>query len=106
MPFVTEQPPYNLLDRRVENELVPMAVRYGARVCAWSPLAMGMLAGRYADDDTVREGLARRAARRHLRRAGQPDGVEAGNRFAALARERGFEPALLAAAWVEGPAAG
>ncbi|MBE0410305.1 MAG: aldo/keto reductase [Anaerolineales bacterium] len=45
--FVTEQPPYNLLDRRIENELIPFAQRYKLGLIPWSPLAMGMLAGRY-----------------------------------------------------------
>jgi len=45
--FVTEQPPYNLLDRRIENELVPLALRYNLSLMPWSPLANGILAGRY-----------------------------------------------------------
>ena len=48
--FITEQPPYNLLDRRIENELVPLAQAYGLGLLPWSPLAMGMLAGRYPVD--------------------------------------------------------
>ena len=71
MPFVTEQPPYNLLDRRVENELVPMALKYGLGLLPWSPLAMGVLAGRYADDDIRPEGSRASVARRHLRGSGQ-----------------------------------
>ena len=45
--FVTEQPPYNLLDRRIERELLPMAETYGFGVIPWSPLAGGMLTGKY-----------------------------------------------------------
>ena len=45
--YVSEQPPYNLLDRRVENELVPLCQKYGMAILPWSPLAGGMLAGRY-----------------------------------------------------------
>ena len=47
--IATEQPPYNLLDRRIENELIPMAQRYGVGLITWGPLAMGILAGRYTD---------------------------------------------------------
>ena len=46
--FVCEQPPYNLLDRRIENELVPMCGAYGLGLITWSPLAQGVLAGRYS----------------------------------------------------------
>jgi len=45
--FVTEQPPYHLLDRRIERELVPMARSYGIAIIPWSPLAGGFLSGKY-----------------------------------------------------------
>ena len=45
--YVSEQPPYNLLDRRVENELVPLARRHGLALLPWSPLGGGILTGRY-----------------------------------------------------------
>jgi 1-deoxyxylulose-5-phosphate synthase len=99
--IVCEQSPYNLLDRRVENELVPACQRHGLGIIAWSPLAMGMLAGRYASAD-VPDADSRSAVRggiyaERVTRAG----VEVGNRFAALAREAGREPAQLAALWVK-----
>src|SRR6476646_3435507 len=46
--FVCEQPPYNLLDRRVERELLPMAQTYGLAVIPWSPLGGGLLTGNYS----------------------------------------------------------
>jgi aryl-alcohol dehydrogenase-like predicted oxidoreductase len=54
--FVSEQPPYNLLDRRVENELIPFCLRYGLAVLPWSPLAGGILAGRYSTSNEYPEG--------------------------------------------------
>ena len=45
--FVSEQPPYHLLDRRIERELVPMALTYGIGIIPWSPLAGGFLTGKY-----------------------------------------------------------
>lgn len=45
--FVTEQPPYHLLDRRIERELVPFAQTYGFGIIPWSPLAGGFLTGKY-----------------------------------------------------------
>lgn len=45
--FVTEQPPYHLLDRRIERELIPMAQTYGFGLIPWSPLAGGFLTGKY-----------------------------------------------------------
>jgi aryl-alcohol dehydrogenase-like predicted oxidoreductase len=45
--FVCEQPPYNLLDRRIERELVPMAQTFGFGIIPWSPIAGGLLTGKY-----------------------------------------------------------
>jgi len=98
---VSEQSPYNLLDRRVENELLPMCRRHGVGVLCWSPLAMGMLAGRYASP-TGREDDSRAALRGGIyAERVTTEGIETGNRFAALAREHGWEPALLAATWTK-----
>jgi aryl-alcohol dehydrogenase-like predicted oxidoreductase len=44
---VCTQPPYNLLDRRIERELVPMCQTYGIGIIPWSPLAGGVLTGKY-----------------------------------------------------------
>ncbi len=45
--FVSEQPPYHLLDRSIERELIPMAQSYGMGIIPWSPLARGFLTGKY-----------------------------------------------------------
>lgn len=48
--FVSEQPPYNLLDRRIERELLPFCRTYNYGVIPWSPLAGGQLSGKYLND--------------------------------------------------------
>jgi len=45
--FVCEQPPYSLLTRAIEADVLPVCERYGMGVIAWSPLAGGWLSGRY-----------------------------------------------------------
>jgi aryl-alcohol dehydrogenase-like predicted oxidoreductase len=45
--FVSEQPPYNLLDRRIERELIPVAQTFGLALIPWSPLGGGLLSGKY-----------------------------------------------------------
>ena len=45
--FVCEQPPYHILDRRIERELLPVARGYGLGIIPWSPLAGGKLTGKY-----------------------------------------------------------
>jgi aryl-alcohol dehydrogenase-like predicted oxidoreductase len=57
--FQTEQPPYSILNRRIEHEILPVAERYGMGTMVWSPLAQGMLTGRYRkgqQTDTHRAG--------------------------------------------------
>src|SRR5262245_14805811 len=44
---VVEQSPYSLVERRVERELLPMARSYGIGLTVWSPLAGGLLTGKY-----------------------------------------------------------
>src|SRR5262245_50580701 len=51
--FVTEQPPYSLLVRGVEADLLPVAQRYGMGVLQWSPLARGWLTGRDPQDQDI-----------------------------------------------------
>jgi aryl-alcohol dehydrogenase-like predicted oxidoreductase len=48
--FVTEQPTYSILTRSIENEVLPLAQRYGMGVFSYSPLAGGWLSGRYRKD--------------------------------------------------------
>ncbi|MEE1940009.1 aldo/keto reductase [Streptomyces sp. TRM 70361] len=43
----TEQPTYSILNRAIEREVLPVCRRYGIGTLVWSPLASGMLAGRY-----------------------------------------------------------
>src|SRR5215208_1646390 len=70
--FVCEQPPYNLLDRRVERELLPLARTYGFAIIPWSPLAAGLLSGKYRRDapppadSRFSDIETNRARRRHL----------------------------------------
>jgi aryl-alcohol dehydrogenase-like predicted oxidoreductase len=99
--FVSEQPPYNLLDRRIENELVPLCQKYGLGILPWSPMAMGVLVGRYSDAEhypadsraALRGGIyAERVTAR---------GIEVGDRFVKLAEEAGISPAQLANLWVK-----
>lgn len=54
--FVSEQPPYNLLDRRIERELLPMAQTFGIAIIPWSPIGGGLLTGKYRRGQPPPEG--------------------------------------------------
>jgi 1-deoxyxylulose-5-phosphate synthase len=99
--YVSEQPPYNLLDRRIENELVPLCLAHGLALFPWSPLAQGVLASRYAD--AAQPPADSRAALRggiYAERV-TAAGIEVGRRFVDLAEAHGIAPAQLALLWVK-----
>ena len=99
--FILEQSPYNLLDRRIENELVPLCKKYGLGILAWAPLAQGLLAGRYSSAKDYPEGS--RAALRggiYSERITEK-GIDIGNRFVTLAKDAGMTPSQLAILWVK-----
>jgi aryl-alcohol dehydrogenase-like predicted oxidoreductase len=98
--FVSEQPPYNLLDRRVENELLPMCERHGLAVLPWSPIGGGVLSGRYDSVDRFPEGSRAALVPQTRDRVTEP-GIRVGAAVAELARERGLSTSQLALLWVK-----
>ncbi len=72
--FVCEQPPYNLLDRRIERDFIPMAQTYGIGIIPWSPLGGGLLTGKYRrgeplPDDSRYSDVGRNDMRRRMTEA-------------------------------------
>ena len=95
----TEQPPYNLLDRRIENELIPLAQKYGIGLITWGPLAMGILAGRYTGLSNYPK--TSRAARRggfYAKRISEK-GIDVGKEFLKISKNVGISAAQLALLW-------
>ncbi len=100
--FVCEQPPYSLLVRGVENDVLPTAQRYGMGVIPWSPLAGGWLTGRYRVGQDAPE--SRRAkllpARFDMSNPANQRKLEAADALAQLAEEVGITLIELALAFV------
>lgn len=99
--FVSEQPPYHLLDRRIERELVPFAQTYGTAIIPWSPLAGGFLTGKYRRDAQPPSGT--RYSTRSGPRAEQtfsPEAFDVLDVVEALAAEKGVTASQIALAWV------
>ena len=98
--FISAQPPYNLLDRRSENELVPVCQKHGLAILPWSPLAGGILAGRYAQGAVPAGSRADHAGEvfqeRITLRARQ-----ATEQLAELAQARGLTGAQLGLLWIK-----
>ncbi len=95
--FVCEQPPYHLLDRSIEEELIPMAQTYGLGVLAWSPLAGGLLTGKYQHG--VPEGGRIQPGSVWGDRHFAPAAGEAISALGHLAQEKGCTLGQLALAW-------
>ena len=99
--YVSEQPPYNLLDRRIENELIPLCQAYDMAVLPWSPVAGGVLTGRYTPNDKAPQGS--RAVNWGGRFAGRVTdaGLKIAAKVADMAAERNMSAAQLALLWVK-----
>lgn len=90
----TEQPTYSILSRGIEREVLPVAQRYGMGVLVWSPLAGGMLTGRFRRGQQT--DLARATMFRHNQDERRIDAVE---QIVALSEETGIRMTHLAMAF-------
>jgi 1-deoxyxylulose-5-phosphate synthase len=97
--FISEQPPYNLLDRRAEVEIIPMCQAYDLGVVSWSPLAQGVLAGRYRDAKEIPPGSRGAFKKVYADRITQ-QGIDVAQRLAERAAAMGCTLPQLAVAWV------
>jgi aryl-alcohol dehydrogenase-like predicted oxidoreductase len=100
--FVCEQPPYSMLIRAVEPDVLPTCRRYGMGVIPWSPLAGGWLSGRYRHGQDIEP--SRRAQRLPSRYdmsiPGNQRKLEAAEALAQLAEEAGITLIEMALAFV------
>ena len=99
--IVAEQPPYNLLDRRIENELIPLAKKYGIGLITWAPMAMGVLAGRYKNLNSLPKSSRAIYRGGYYRDRVTQAGLEIGKNFSILAKKVDLSPAQLALLWVK-----
>jgi aryl-alcohol dehydrogenase-like predicted oxidoreductase len=100
--FVCEQPPYSLLVRGVEAEVLPVCERYGMGVIPWSPLAGGWLTGRYRKGRELPQSgrAARLPARFDLSLPENQAKLEVAEQLAQLAERVGLTLIQLALAFV------
>jgi aryl-alcohol dehydrogenase-like predicted oxidoreductase len=99
--FACEQPPYNLLDRRIERELLPMARTYGLGIIPWSPLAGGLLTGKYKRGEELPEGARFADQTNPIYRRRLNDRIyDVVEGLQPIADEKGVTLSQLALAWV------
>jgi aryl-alcohol dehydrogenase-like predicted oxidoreductase len=97
--FRTEQPPYSILNRSIEREVLPACQRYGMGVMAWSPLAKGMLTGKYRKGEPTPDTLRAKYMPKAMSDEGSLDAVE---RLIPLAESAGISLMHMALAFVVG----
>lgn len=98
---VVSQPLYNVLNRMVEVEHLPACAHFGLGVFPYSPLARGVLTGKYRANTAPPEGSrAARKDRRMMETEWRPESLLIAEQLAARASERGVTPGQFALAWV------
>jgi len=98
---VATQPLYNLVNREAEVEILPSATHFGVGTVCYSPLARGILTGKYRMGAEPEAGSrAGRADPRMLEAEWRPESLAAAAELAAYAERSGRSPAHLAQAWV------
>ncbi len=90
------QPQYNLLKRQAEVEILPMAKALRLGVCPYSPIAAGLLTGKYhrGEDGRIKTNAM------YVERYKNPEYMDIAGRFVEYADEHGIDPSSLATAWV------
>lgn len=97
--IVSEQSPYNLLDRRIENELIWTCRRHGVGLIPWAPIGTGILTGQYEKGKEPPKGSRADGAGLGSERL-TPRAIEVAQALKPLAEEKGVTPAEFALAWV------
>ncbi|GMU93252.1 MAG: aldo/keto reductase [Candidatus Hydrogenedentota bacterium] len=97
-PIVCVQPMYNLVKRQAEVEILPLAQEEGLAVCAYSPVAAGLLTGKYLRGETGR--ITEHPM--YTERYKNSQYTETAAQFVEYARQRNVSPSALATAWVIG----
>jgi len=102
LPFRCEQPPYSILTRGIEHDVLPTCEAYGLGVIPYSPLAGGWLSGRYRKQTTVEgpHSTARPQVRFDLDDPANQRKLDAAEELAQLADEAGITLIELALAFV------
>jgi aryl-alcohol dehydrogenase-like predicted oxidoreductase len=100
-PLVALQIPYNLTERTVEREFMPMAAEMGLGVLPWSPLAGGVLTGKYGREDLGERPVADSARRAINLATGRLNerALAIADVLVQVAAELGRSPAQVALAW-------
>jgi len=94
---IVEQPLYNMFVRHIELEIMPVAKTHGMGFTVWSPLAQGLLTGKY--NKTIPEG-SRAATTQFVKREIIPENIQKITQLQTIANELNLTTGQLALAWI------
>ena len=98
---IASQPYYNAMNRMPENEVLPACGHYGIGVVAYSPVARGVLTGKYRPGETPKKGTrAARQDKRMMETEFRVESMRAAQKIVAHAARRGMNPVQFAVNWV------
>ena len=98
---IVDQPNYNAVDRLAEADILPACAFYGLGVAVYSPLARGILSGKYQPGhEAPKDSRVGRREKRMMEMEYRPESLAVAAKIAARAVERGTDAARLATAWV------
>jgi aryl-alcohol dehydrogenase-like predicted oxidoreductase len=102
VPLVSNQPQYNMLWRVIEAEVIPTSVELGIGQIVWSPIAQGVLTGKYlpGEPPPAQSRAAHETAGQPLRSRMNDDVLERVQHLKPIAEQVGLSLAQLAVAWV------
>jgi voltage-dependent potassium channel beta subunit len=102
--IVSNQPRYNMIQRHIEAEIIPLCEREGVGQMVFSPLAQGVLTGKYLPGEVPKEGTraADSESNRFMQQLMNKEVLSAVNKLRSVASDAGLSMSQLALAWILG----
>lgn len=98
--IVVNQPQYSMLHRKIEDEVIPVSQKHGVGQVVWSPLAQGILTGKYKKGAKPPEGSRRAIGNKAMDTLYTEENLEKVEQLTKVANELGISTAQLAIAWI------
>ncbi|CAM5222974.1 Voltage-dependent potassium channel beta subunit OS=Ureibacillus acetophenoni OX=614649 GN=SAMN05877842_113112 PE=3 SV=1 [Ureibacillus acetophenoni] len=98
--IVVNQPQYNMFHRVIEKEIIPVSEKHGVGQVVWSPLAQGVLAGKYKKGENIPEGSRASSGNTTIQRFLTDEYLDQVDQLTKVANELGITISQLAIAWI------
>lgn len=100
-PMTVVQPQYNMIDRYIEHEIMSVCEKYGIGITPFSPLAQGLLTGKYKKGEPYPEGSrATHQADKQIKNLLTDENLDRVEKLSKIAEELGTNMSVLALSWI------